>query len=71
MGSDLGGILLIGINQVGAEGAIGLPSLKNLLGFISYSGGVRRQDGVPPKGSYGKERVRKEECIEARKTETT
>ena len=34
LGSDLGGILLIGINQVGAEGAVGLPSLENLLGFV-------------------------------------
>ena len=36
LGSDFGGILLIGINQVGAVGAIGLPSLKNFFRFISW-----------------------------------
>jgi len=39
LGSDLGRILLIGINQVRAEGTVGLASLENLLGFISRLGG--------------------------------
>jgi len=41
LGSDLGRIFLIGINQVGAEGAVGLPSLKNLLCFLVSLGGPR------------------------------
>ena len=36
LGSDLGGILLIGINQVGAERAIGFASLVVLLGFVIF-----------------------------------
>ena len=38
LGSDLGGILLIGINQVGAEGAIGLAARIVLRAFIASLG---------------------------------
>jgi len=41
LGSDLGGILLIGINQVGAEGAVGLLPLKIFLFVLVVLGGLR------------------------------
>ena len=39
LGSDLGGILLVGINQVGAEGAIGFASLIVFLSVMVVLGG--------------------------------
>jgi len=41
LGSDLGGILLVGINQVGAEGAIGFASLIVFLSVMVVLGGPR------------------------------
>ena len=38
-GSDFGGILLIGINQVGAEGGVDFLSLKNFFQFIRWLDG--------------------------------